>query len=111
MKTKYYNTIIVLFVVFTSSFLYSKDSTIWIDVRSKQEHKADHIKGDHLISFKNIVKKVKDLYPKKDTPIVLYCKSGGRADIALTALKKAGYQNVHNVHTIENARKLRKLNQ
>ena len=81
--------------------------TVWIDVRSAVEYKLDHIDGDIRISHGDIVGEVSTLYPAKDTAIHLYCRSGGRAGKALTALTEAGYTNVSNVGSIQNARKER----
>ena len=39
---------------------------------------------------------VKSVSPDKNAPVNLYCRSGRRAEAALTELKKAGYTNVTN---------------
>jgi len=98
-------------VVVFASIIYvgaiASDSDVWIDVRSEAEHKRDNIDGDILISHKGIVKGVTMLYPDKNTPIHLYCRSGHRAGIALSALKSAGYKNIRNAGSIEDARRER----
>jgi phage shock protein E len=88
-----------------STFIYAE--AVWIDVRSAIEHKIDNIEGDLRISHGDIIE-VTNLYPKKNTAIRLYCRSGGRAGIALKALEKAGYTNVQNIGGIDDARKARK---
>jgi phage shock protein E len=82
---------------------------IWIDVRSVGEHKNDHIEGDIRITHVDIVEQVNLLYADKTTEIRLYCRSGGRAGKAMSALKEAGYNNVKNVGGIEDARNVRGL--
>jgi phage shock protein E len=80
---------------------------VWIDVRSFVEHKVDSIEGDIRISHSEIVAEVSKIFPDKDTEIRLYCRSGGRAEYALSSLVNAGYKNVRNVGGIGDARKLR----
>lgn len=80
---------------------------VWIDVRSQVEHTIDNIEGDVRISHKEIVENVSQLFPNKNAEINLYCRSGGRAGIALSALQEAGYTNVKNVGGINDARELR----
>lgn len=80
---------------------------VWIDVRTLQENKVNHIEGDILIPYNEIINGVSQLYPDKNTDIRLYCRSGRRASVALSSLKSAGYNNVKNVGSIDNARKVR----
>ncbi len=83
--------------------------TVWVDVRSALEHKLDNIEGDTRITHSEIVPEIEKLYPDHDTPIKLYCRSGGRAGKAEEALRAAGYTDVENVGSIGDARKLRGL--
>jgi len=82
----------------------------WIDVRSSIEYTIDHIDGDLRISHDEIVEEVQRRFPDKDTEIRLYCRSGGRAEMALNALEKAGYAHVSNAGGIDDARAERGLN-
>lgn len=97
--------VIVLSLISISSFA----EAIWIDVRSLPEHTIDHIEGDLRITHTEIVEQVSNLYPTKDIEIYLYCRSGGRAGKAMSALQAAGYNNVSNVGSISDARKKRNL--
>lgn len=80
---------------------------VWIDVRSYVENTIDSIDGDIRISHDEILQEVGEIYPDKNTEIRLYCRSGGRAAIAMSALKDAGYTNVSNAGGIDDARKER----
>lgn len=82
---------------------------VWIDVRTLSESRRDNIAGDLRISHSNIVKEIPNFYPDKNTEISLYDNTGGRSDIAISALKEAGYKNLHNAGSIEEARKERGL--
>ena len=69
---------------------------VWIDVRSAEEFNAGHLQDAVNIPHDKIVEGVKALGSVKDAPINLYCRSGRRAEAALTELKNAGYTNVTN---------------
>lgn len=87
----------------------TETNTAWIDVRSAIEHGIDSIEGDPRVTHGDIVEKVTELYPDKETEIRLYCRSGGRAGKAMSALKEAGYTNVFNAGGIDDARAFRGL--
>lgn len=92
-----------------SSLLHAE--VVWVDVRSSVEHSLDNIEGDIRISHGDIVKELSKTFPDKNTDIRLYCRSGGRAGKALSALKDAGYTQVSNAGGIDNARTERGLNE
>ena len=73
-----------------------KAKGVWIDVRSAEEFNAGHLQGAVNIPHDKIIEGVKAVGSDKDAPINLYCRSGRRAEAALTALKNAGYTNVTN---------------
>ncbi|QOR11973.1 rhodanese-like domain-containing protein [Haemophilus parainfluenzae] len=73
-----------------------KAKGIWIDVRSAEEFNAGHLQDAVNIPHDKIVEGVKAIGSDKDAPINLYCRSGRRAEAALTELKNAGYTNVTN---------------
>ena len=85
------------------------EKPVWIDVRTQAEYEQNHIDGDTLIPHKNIVARVSERFPEKDTEIRLYCRSGNRAGIAKSALEEAGYTNVKNMGGIADAREVRGL--
>lgn len=69
---------------------------ILLDVREDNEWEAGHIAGaEHLP-----LGKINDLTTrdfKKDTPIYIYCRSGGRAGVAESILQDLGFTNVKNL--------------
>ena len=73
-----------------------KAKGIWIDVRSAEEFNDGHLQDSINIPHDQIIERIKAVSPDKDAPINLYCRSGRRAEVALTELKKAGYTNVTN---------------
>ncbi|WP_373817967.1 rhodanese-like domain-containing protein [Glaesserella sp.] len=73
-----------------------KAKGIWIDVRSAEEYQTDHIDGALNIPYDALAEQIAKISPNKDEPINLYCRSGRRAEVALTELKKLGYTQVTN---------------
>jgi len=85
------------------------DGKYVIDVRTEGEWKTGHIDGAILIPHDQIKEKIANYIRDKKAPIVLYCRTGHRAGLALNALKEIGYQNVQNYGGYEDAkRKLHK---
>lgn len=100
---------VVVALILSLGALPALADAVWIDVRSSLEHKIDNIEGDARISHSDIVPEIEKLHPQRDTPIKLYCRSGGRAGQAEEALRAAGYTDVENVGGIGDARKRRGL--
>lgn len=72
-----------------------KQGAIIVDVRSKEEFDAGHIKSSVNIPLDAIDSSLKKL-GSKDTHIILCCASGMRSGLAKNILHKIGYTNVHN---------------
>ena len=79
------------------------DSFVLIDVRSAEEFASGHLQGAVNIPHDRIVEEIGAVAPDKSARIILYCRSGRRADTALNALKAAGYENVSNYGGLEDA--------
>ena len=71
-----------------------------VDVRTPGEYNSGHIPGSVNVPSDN-VKKIESVISKKDTPLYVYCLSGGRAGGAVSAFKKMGYTNVQNIGGIQ----------
>lgn len=80
---------------------------VWIDVRTVEEYQQDHMENTENIPHTEIITRIADLGLSKDAPIKVFCRSGVRAGLALTALEELGYTNVENVGGIADARNLR----
>jgi phage shock protein E len=68
-----------------------------IDTRTLEEFNAGHMTGAKLVPYDEISTAIGRHVENKDTPILLYCRSGRRAGIAESVLKKQGYSKVYNV--------------
>ena len=69
---------------------------IWIDVPSTEEFNQGHLPGALHIVHTDIASKISAVTSDKTAEIQLYCRSGRRSGLALEALQKLGYTNVHN---------------
>jgi len=67
-----------------------------IDVRSPEEFAEAHADGAVNIPVDEVSQKISEITQDHDADIYVYCRSGRRAEAALTELKKAGYTNVTN---------------
>ncbi|GAF77888.1 unnamed protein product [marine sediment metagenome] len=63
-----------------------------LDVRSAKEYDAGHIEGAVLIPVDDIRNNINMLDPGKE--MIIYCRSGYRAYLALRVLKNHGFSDV-----------------
>ena len=76
------------------------DRALLLDVRSAQEYSEGHIPGSVNLPLQNIG----SIKTERDTPIFVYCLSGGRSQQAVSALKQMGYTNLKNIGGISSYR-------
>ena len=83
--------------------LEKEENAMLIDVRTKEEFEEKHIEKAINIPYDQIVE-VLDTYGtiSFDTPIIVYCKSGGRSAQAADALLEAGYKNIYDLGAMSN---------
>ncbi len=67
----------------------------FIDVRTKGEYKAGHIRQFKNIPLQNLATNMQKL--EKETPIYVICQSGGRSSRACKQLSQAGFENIYNI--------------
>ncbi len=77
---------------------------VLVDVRTPAEYSAGHLQGAVNIEYQRIVGEIKKYVAHPNTPIELYCRSGGRSGIAAAALRRANYQDVTNLGGFESLR-------
>lgn len=77
------------------------DGALLIDVRTQEEWDEGHIEGAVLIPIDELPDRMGEIEGAaggdKTKPIVVYCRSGGRAGRAKQSLLDAGYENVSNL--------------
>jgi rhodanese-related sulfurtransferase len=82
-----------------------EDGALLIDARSPQEYAGGHIEGAVNIPHNVIAQTIHTKTSDKKRAIVVYCQSGGRSAMAVTALKRAGYALVENGGAIDMLRR------
>jgi len=68
-----------------------------LDVREPNEFRAGHIPGAINVPRGLLEFQVSGKIPDKSTPLLVYCKSGGRGVLASKTLQSMGYNNVTNM--------------
>lgn len=71
------------------------DEVVILDVRSDKEWAGGHIKGARHIYVGHLEENLGNV--PKDCPIVVYCGTSRRSNIAVSILKKHGYHKAFNV--------------
>jgi rhodanese-related sulfurtransferase len=66
-----------------------------VDVRSTEEYEAGHIDGAVNIPVDDLAARIQEI--PDDRAVVVYCRSGRRANRAAEMLRAAGYADVHNL--------------
>lgn len=70
--------------------------SLLIDVRSSEEFSAGALPGAIRIGHDEIAAQIASIAPDKDSPLVLYCRSGRRSGLAKQSLENLGYRQVIN---------------
>lgn len=70
-------------------------SSVFIDVRTPEEHASESIINTYNIEWQNILD-IEEVATKNDE-IYLFCRSGNRSQRAKKILEEAGYQKVFNI--------------
>lgn len=71
------------------------DQALLIDVRSYAEFMQGHVAGAHCLPLPRLEEMIHALAPDRQTPLVVYCSSGARAELALGQLQRLGYAQAH----------------
>jgi rhodanese-related sulfurtransferase len=72
------------------------EGALLLDVRGVDEYAEGHIPGSVNIPLQVLPTK-KGLPEDLETPIFVYCRSGGRSRRAAAFLEKEGYEHVKNI--------------
>jgi len=72
-------------------------NAILIDVREKDDWKAEHIRNAIHLSRGIVELEIEEQIPDVNRPIICYCGGGSRAALVADSLQKMGYTNVHSI--------------
>ncbi|QYJ79987.1 rhodanese-like domain-containing protein [Shewanella acanthi] len=67
-----------------------------LDVRTPEEFAEGHLANAVNIPYEIVADEFAKRGIDKDTPVVVYCRSGRRSGIAIEALSAAGYNQTYN---------------
>lgn len=68
-----------------------------LDVRTKEEYDEVHIDGATLISVYELENRLSEIAAYKDTPVLVYCRSGNRSVVASQVLVQNDFADVTNL--------------
>ena len=74
----------------------STENAVLLDVRSPQEYAQGHIPGSKNVPLQSL-EDVSEIVSELDTPLFVYCYSGGRSAQAVSRLGGMGYSNARNI--------------
>ena len=69
---------------------------LYLDVRTPEEYAAGHVEGSVLIPYDQIAARAAELEPYRNRDIVVYCRTGRRAGVAIDALRALGFTRLEN---------------
>ena len=80
-------------------FLQAHSDALVLDVRDPNEWNDDvgHIDGSLLIPLGELAQRGGEIRAYVSKPVIVVCRVGQRSDVAASALRKAGFQNVANL--------------
>ena len=73
-----------------------KGEAVILDVRTEEEYDQGHIENSLLLPYDEIGQKAEGMLSDKDTPILVYCRSGQRSKAAAKSLLQLGYSEVYD---------------
>ena len=68
-----------------------------LDVRSAKEFAEGHVPGAVNISHEELAARLPEIEAEREGDVVVYCRSGRRAEIALDLLAKAGFERLYHL--------------
>lgn len=79
------------------------ENAVLVDVRTENEYSEKHIDGAVLLTLDTIDENnASVVISDKNTPVIVYCRSGNRSSQAVIKLKELGYTEVYDLGSIDN---------
>lgn len=80
----------------------AKDSkVVLLDVRTVEEYAEMRIPDSQLLPYDEIADRQSELPADKNTPIIVYCRTGRRSELAAQSLLELGYTSVYDLGGIQ----------
>lgn len=84
--------------------LSTQEDLLILDVRTAAEFAMGHLDGASHLPVSQLEERLKELPEDRGTPILVYCRSGGRSAQAKTILEAHGYTHVTDGGALESLR-------
>lgn len=76
--------------------LHPDSAALVLDVRTPAEFAEGHVSGAVLIPHDEIAERWQEIAAYRDQPVVVYCRSGRRSELAIDVLREKGFTNLRN---------------
>ena len=73
--------------------LINRERAVVVDVGEAEEFAQGHIGGAKNVPLGQVEQRLQEVVRNKSVPLILVCQSGSRAQRAVAAAKKLGYEN------------------
>lgn len=83
--------------VLVERLAWGDQSLVVLDVRTPEEYAAGHVVGARNIPHTEIAARIAELAGARDRDLVVYCRSGRRSELALEALREAGFMRLFHL--------------
>ncbi|HUW35693.1 MAG TPA: rhodanese-like domain-containing protein [Rhodocyclaceae bacterium] len=80
-----------------ATLLMNREDALVVDVREATEWSAGHIPNSRHIPLSQLSKRIGEIEKFKTRDVIVNCQSGNRSASACGALKKLGFEKVHNL--------------
>ncbi len=77
-----------------ATMMMNRQDAVVLDVREASEWNAGHIQGARHITLAQLDTHLSEIEKLKTTPVIVCCANGMRSGGAVSALKKAGFEQV-----------------
>ena len=81
----------------TERIAWADASLVVLDVRTPAEYAEGHVPGAINIPHTELAARVAELQAAREKDVVVYCRSGVRAEQALDVLGKAGFKRLYHL--------------
>jgi len=72
-------------------------SLVVLDVRTPEEYAEGHVAGARNIPHTQLAERLAELGDARERDVVVYCRSGRRSELALEALRAAGFTRLFHL--------------
>lgn len=77
--------------------LMNRENAIMLDIRNTAEFSDGHILNATNIPFSEFDNRTNDLEKIRNKPVIVCCKTGTSASLAVAALNKLGFENIYRL--------------